>query len=49
MLATPDSSPVVTHLSTKSAQCSLTSQIGRDEVFSTWYDRKLKELILVTV
>lgn len=42
LLTTPYCSPVVTHLSTKKAQCSLTSQSGRDAVLSTRYDRKLE-------
>ena len=42
LLTTRCVSPVVTHPSTRHAQGCLTSQIGRDTVFSTWYDRKLK-------
>ena len=34
------SSQVVTHLSTNQARRCLTSEIGRDPVFSTWYGRK---------
>lgn len=30
----------VTHVSTNWARRSLTSEIGRDRVFSTWYGRK---------
>ena len=40
-------SQAVTHPSTNSAQCCLTSVIGRELVYSTWYGRR--HLMLLTL
>ena len=43
-------SQAVTHPSTNSAQCCLTSVIGRELVYSTWYGRRhLQELTLANL
>ena len=42
-------SQAVTHPSTNAAQSCLTSVIGREVVFSTWYGRKQEKCLMVLI